>query len=180
MKLITKILIALAVLAMVPVIIGLCMPRDRQVVEKKLINQMYFMVLGNISNHWEESSWRHNLDTMIQQESIDGQDCWVEYYTNGDSVKLITQNQGEFNYIRLIVNPDGREFLRGIVLMDYEGRTAVRMYEEVSESDPLKRFCTLFYDPVDERLKQYLSDLEALAAKQNEDMGGDGDMFFGF
>ena len=90
MKLFAKILIALAIIALLPVIIGLCMPRERQLTRGMIIDQMYFMVLGNITNHWEEPSWRHNLDTMIQRESVDGQDCWVEYYTNGDSIVLLT------------------------------------------------------------------------------------------
>ena len=78
MKLIAKILIPIAILALLPVIIGAFMPRDRQVMRGIVIDQMYFMVLANITNHWEEPAWRSNLDTMIQRESIDGQDCWVE------------------------------------------------------------------------------------------------------
>ena len=177
-KILAVVLCAVAVIALLPVIIGLCLPRERQVMKGKMIDQMYFMVLGNISNHWEEPSWRSNLDTMIQREAIDGQDCWVEYYTNGDSIVLLTQTMGEFDYVRRMIQPDGRELLRNITLADVEGKTAVRMIEEVSESDPLKRFAALFSDPVAKRMEQYLSDLKEKAIKQNEEMGDEG--MFGF
>ena len=181
MKLLAKILIPIAILAIVPVLIGMFMPRDRQVMRGIVIDQMYFMVLGNVTNHWEEPSWRSNLDTMIQRESIDGQDCWVEYYTNGDSIVLLTQTMGEFDYVRRAIKPDGRELLRNITLADIEGRTAVRMIEEDSEGDPLKRFMRIFHDPVAARMEQYLSDLKEKGIQQNEEMmsGGD-DEFFGF
>lgn len=177
-KTLAIVLIAVAFVALLPVIIGICLPKERQVMKGAVVDQMYFMVLGNITNHWEEPSWRHNLDTMIQREAIDGQDCWVEYYTNGDSIKMLTQTQSEFDYVRRIIMPDGRELLRNITLADIDGKTAVRMIEEVSEGDPLKRFAALFNDPVANRLEQYLADLKEKAIKQNEEMSEDG--FFGF
>lgn len=176
-KTLAIVLSAIAVLALMPVIIGSFMPREREVVDKKVIDQMYFMVLGNVTNHWEEPSWRHDLDTMIQREAIDGQDCWVEYYTNGDSVVLLTQTVSEYDYVRRIIRPDGRELVRGITVIDYEGRTVVRMIEEDYEPDPLKRFARIFSDPVANRMDQYLSDLKEKAIKQNEEMGSDEGMF---
>ena len=178
-KILAVVLCAIAIIALLPVIIGLCLPRERQVMKGQMIDQMYFMVLGNISNHWEEPSWRSNLDTMIQRDAIDGQDCWVEYYTNGDSIVLLTQTMGEFDYVRRMIQPDGRELLRNITLADVEGKTAVRMIEEVSESDPLKRFARIFHDPVASRMEQYLSDLKEKAIQQNEEMESD-EGFFGF
>lgn len=175
MRLVTKILVAVAILALVPVIIGISLPAERQVERKIKIDQMYFFVLGNITNHYEESSWRHNLDTMIQQENVDGQDCWMEYYTNGDSVKLLTQTVGEFDYVRRIVRPDGHELTRSITLADVDGATFVRMVEEVYEPDPLKRFVNKISDPVKKRVEQYLSDLKEQGIRQNEEM--DNDMF---
>lgn len=177
-KILAVVLCAVAVIALLPVIIGMCLPRERQVMKGQMIDQMYFMVLGNISNHWEEPTWRHNLDTMIQRDPIDGQDCWVEYYTNGDSIVLLTQTMGEFDYVRRMLMPDGRELLRNITLADVEGKTAVRMIEEVSESDPLKRFGALFSDPVAKRMEQYLFDLKEKAIQQNEEMTDEG--MFGF
>ena len=144
-----------------------------------LIDQMYFMVLGNVSNHWEEPSWRHNLDTMIQRESVDGQDCWVEYYTNGDSIVLLTQNLGEFDYVRRVIRPDGRELLRNITLADVNGQTAVRLIVEDYEPDPLKRFARFIYDPVASRMEQYLSDLKEKGMQQNAEMGSE-EGFFDF
>ena len=179
MKLLAKILMAVAIIALLPVIIGFFMPRERQLMRGVLIDQMYFMVLGNVTNHWEEPSWRHNLDTMIQRENIDGQDCWVEYYTNGDSIVLLTQTMGEFDYVRRAIRPDGRELLRNITLADVEGKTAVRMIEEDYESDPLKRFARIFHDPVASRMEQYLSDLKEKGIQQNEEMGSD-EGFFDF
>lgn len=178
-KTLAIVLSAVAIVALLPVLIGLCLPKERQVMKGKVVDQMYFMVLANITNHWEEPSWRHNLDTMIQREAIDGQDCWVEYYTNGDSIKMLTQTQSEFDYVRRIIMPDGRELLRNITLADIDGKTGVRMIEEVSEGDPLKRFAALFSDPVAKRLEQYLTDLQEKAIQQNEEMGSD-EGFFGF
>lgn len=180
MKLITKILAIIAIVLLLPVLIGFFLPREKQIKRGAMIDQMYFYVLGNISNHWEEPSWRHNLDTMIQRESVNGQDCWVEYYTNGDSVTLVTETLGEFDYIRWIQRPDGHDLLRSIVLADVEGKTAVRMVEESYEPDPIKRFIALFSDPTEKRLEQYLSDLKEKAIKQNEEMGSGDDDFFDF
>ena len=90
----------------------------------------------------------------------------------------MTQTSGEFDYVRRAILPDGRELLRNITLADIEGRTAVRMIEEDSEGDPLKRFTRIFHDPVAERMEQYLSDLKDITIKQKEEMGDDG--FFGF
>lgn len=177
MKLFAKILIALAIIALLPVIIGLCMPRERQLTRGMIIDQMYFMVLGNITNHWEEPSWRHNLDTMIQRESVDGQDCWVEYYTNGDSIVLLTQTMGEFDYVRRAIRSDGRELLRNITLADANGQTAVRIYVEDYEPDPLKRFGRILHDPVVSRMEQYLSELKEVTLKQKEEMGSSDDFF---
>ncbi len=177
MKLVTKILVAIAIAIIIPVIIGLCLPREKQVMRGIVIDQMYFYVLGNISNHWEEPAWRHNLDTMIQLENPDGQDSWMEYYTNGDSVKLVTETLGEFDYIRWIISPDGHELLRSIVLADIEGKTAVRMVEEAYEPDPLRRFIALFSDPTANRLEQYLYDLKEITLKQKEEMGSNDDFF---
>lgn len=177
MKLVTKILVAVAILAIIPVAVGLFLPKERQVMRGMVIDQMYFMVLGNISNHWDEPSWRHNLDTMIQKESIDGQDCWMEYYTNGDSIMLLTQTLGEFDYVRRMIQANGNELTRSITLADYNGATVVRIVEEVYEPDPLKRFTALFSDPVKKRVEQYLSDLKEKAIKQNEEMGDDDGMF---
>lgn len=179
MKLLAKILIAVAIIALLPVIIGLGMPSERQLMKGMLIDQMYFMVLGNVSNHWEEPSWRHNLDTMIQRESVDGQDCWVEYYTNGDSIVLLTQNLGEFDYVRRVIRPDGRELLRNITLADVNGQTAVRLIVEDYEPDPLKRFARFIYDPVASRMEQYLSDLKEKGMQQNAEMGSE-EGFFDF
>ena len=179
MKLLAKILIAVAIIALLPVIIGLGMPSERQLMKGMLIDQMYFMVLGNVSNHWEEPSWRHNLDTMIQRESVDGQDCWVEYYTNGDSIVLLTQNLGEFDYVRRVIRPDGRELLRNITLADVNGQTAVRLIVEDYEPDPLKRFARFIYDPVASRMEQYLSDLKEKGIQQNAEMGSE-EGFFDF
>ncbi|MBO4603203.1 MAG: hypothetical protein J5651_08580 [Salinivirgaceae bacterium] len=180
MKLITKILVAVAIVLLLPVLIGFFLPRERQIERRDVIDQMYFYVLGNITNHWEEASWRHNLDTMIQVENPDGRDTWVEYYTNGDSVKLVTETVGESDYIRWIVRPDGRELLRSIVLHDYEGRTAIRMVEESYEPDPIKRFMALISDPTAKRIEEYLSDLKAKAIQQNEEMNSGDDDFFDF
>jgi hypothetical protein len=160
MKTISKILIAVAIIIAIPFIVGFCLPKERIVVRMTMIDQSYYMILADISNHWEEPAWRPNIDTLIQKESIDGQDCWMEYYTNGDSVKLITQRLGENDYVRLIVKPDGRELNRSITLADVNGKTAIRISEEVYEPNPVKRFLNLFNDTEAARIEQYLLDLK--------------------
>ncbi len=160
MKPITKILIIIAILVSLPFIIGAFLPKERLVVRMTMIDVMYFQILSDISNHWEEPSWRPNIDTLIQKESVDGQDCWMEYYTNGDSVKLITQRLGENDYVRLIVKPDGTELNRSITLADVNGKTAIRFSEETYEPNPLKRFIRLFNDHDAKRIEAYLNDLK--------------------
>lgn len=179
MNLATKILAGIAGLFLLVLLVGLCRPKEREIMRGIQIDQMYFMVLGTITNHWEEPMWRHNLDTMIQVDNVDGQDCWIEYYTNGDSIKLFTQTMGEFDYVRLMITPSGRELLRSITIADVDGKTAIRMTVEAYETDPIKRFFLLFTDPEADRVEQYLSDLKAQVLKQKEEMGSD-DGFFGF
>ena len=130
------------------------------IVEKTVIEKMYFFILGDITNHWEEPIWRHNIDTIIQHEVIDGQDAWMEYYTNGDSILLITQKTTETDYIRLIITPHGNHLNRVITIVDFEGKTAIRVTEEAYEANPIKRFMILFNDPVQKRIQLYLSDLK--------------------
>ncbi|HAM99013.1 MAG TPA: hypothetical protein DCQ26_10430 [Marinilabiliales bacterium] len=160
MKAGVKIGIILASVLVTPLIIGLFQPKERLVTEMDLIDKMYFFILADITNHWEESVWRHDLDTMIQKDVVDGQDAWMEYYTNGDSVLLITQKTTETDYIRIIHKPDGRQLMRVITLADYKGKTAIRMSEEVYVANPVKRFINLFADPTKKRIRNYLNDLK--------------------
>lgn len=154
------IIIALIILILAaPFAIGMLMPKDKIVTEKAFIDKMYFFILADITNHWEEPTWRHNLDTMIQIEQIDGMDAWVEHYTNGDSILLMTQITAETDYIRIIVDKDGQQRGRSIMLVDVQGKTAIRMSEEVYMKSPLKRFMSLFVDKETDILRAYLDDL---------------------
>ena len=160
MKFYTKIVAVLALLILIPVIVGLFLPKERLVTGKEVIDKMYFFILGDITNHWEEPQWRHNLDTMIQKPGIDGQDAWMEYYTNGDSLLLVTQKTGEKDYIRIIIDSDKRERNRNITLIDFQGKTAIRMSEEEYEPNPIKRFINLLHDKKADLINQYLRDLK--------------------
>jgi hypothetical protein len=158
MKLFVKIFISSVIL--IPLFIGLFQPKDRVIVETEVIDKMYFFILSDITNHWEEPKWRQNIDTIIQQEAIDGQDAWMEHYTNGDSILLITQKTTENDYIRLILDNDGNYYNRIITIKDFDGKTAIRITEEARERNPFKRFMLLFNDPARDRIKLYLSDLK--------------------
>jgi len=160
MKSLIKIIIALIIIILIPFGIGFFQPKDRVVMEKAVIDKMYFYILGDITNHWEEPQWRNDIDTLIQQQVIDGQDAWMEYYKNGDSVLLITQKTAETDYIRLILNPDGQSLNRIITIADFDGKTAIRYTEEASEKNPFKRFMLLINDPIRERAKLYLVNLK--------------------
>ncbi len=155
-----KIGIIFATVLVAPLITGLFQPKERLVTEMDLIDKMYFFILADITNHWEEPAWRHDLDTMIQKDVVDGQDAWMEFYTNGDSVLLITQKTTETDYIRIIHKPDGHQLMRIITIADYQGKTAIRMSEEVYEANPFKRFIYLFADPTRKRIQNYLYDLK--------------------
>ncbi|MCQ2374744.1 MAG: hypothetical protein MJ069_02440 [Salinivirgaceae bacterium] len=175
MKLISKVIVGLAILVCIPFIVGFCLPKDRVVDARIMIDQMYFEVLSNVSNHWEEPIWRTEVDSMVELEQIDARDVWMEYYTNGDSVKLQTQSLGEFDYIRMIICPDGTELNRNITLVnleDAEGnmRTVVRYVEEVHVTDPLKRFVNLFNDKYEKRAHRYLFDLKNRGIQQKQEM----------
>ncbi len=142
-----------------PLLVGLFLPKEKIVTEKAFIDKMYFFILADITNHWEEPAWRNNLDTMVQVDQIDGMDAWKEYYTNGDSVLLMTQVTAATDYIRIIVDNDGKERMRSIMLVDVQGKTAIRMSEEIIENNPIKRFIGLFNDNTQEDLQLYLTNL---------------------
>lgn len=172
MKLILKIIIALIIIILIPLSVGVFQPKDRIIVEKTVIDKMYFYILGDITNHWEEPQWRHDIDTIIQHQVVDGQDAWMEYYNNGDSVLLITQKTTETDYIRLIINSHGEQLNRVITIADFDGKTAIRFTEEAYEGNPFKRFMLLIKDPVRERVLLYLSDLKE---KNKPDPNADND-----
>lgn len=159
MKSATK-LILLIIVLITPVIIGLFQPKERLLIEKAVIDKMYFYILSDITNHWDEPQWRHNIDTILQHEVVDGQDAWLEYYTNGDSVLLITQKTTETDYIRLILTPKGKHLNRVITIADFDGKTAIRVSEEAYEANPIKRFLILINDPIKNQIQQYLADLQ--------------------
>lgn len=168
------ILVAILVIIIgVPMIIGSFLPKEKIVTEKTFIDKMYFFILADITNHWEEPSWRTELDTMIQAPEIDGMDVWKEFYTNGDSIQLMTQVTGNTDYIRIIVDKDGRHRMRSIMLVDVSGKTAIRMSEEIFTGGPYKRFFSLFNDTSSDHLKTYLADLkEKNKPKDTEDNQG--------
>jgi hypothetical protein len=159
MKTISKILIVFAIIILIPFIVGFFLPKERLVVRMTMIDQPYYVILGDITNHWEEPAWHHDIDTLIQKESVDGLDCWMEYYNNGDSVMLLNQKLSDKDYIRIIVSPDGREFNRNITLADVNEKTAIRISEEIYEGNPLNRFLNLFYDTRAIHIEKYLSEL---------------------
>lgn len=155
----TTLLLVLFLVIISPFLVGLFLPKEKVIIKKAFIDKMYFFILSDITNHWEEANWRSNLDTMIQQPQVDGMDAWKEYYTNGDSVLLLTQVTSGTDYVRIIVDNDRTERARSITLVDVNGKTAVRMSEEVFTKNPLKRFFNLFDDKVAKRMDKYLLDL---------------------
>ncbi len=142
-----------------PFLIGLFLPKTRLVEGKILVDKMYFFILSDVTNHWEESAWRSNIDTIIQKDQVDGLDAWMEYYQEGDSVLLLTQLTAENDYIRIIVDPKGQQSTRSITMIDVNGKTAVRLAEEVYTPNPLERFIQLFVDAPQNRVQTYLLDL---------------------
>lgn len=154
---------------LLPLLIGFFLPKEKIIVKKAFIDKMYFFILSDITNHWEEANWRSNLDTMIQQPQVDGMDAWKEYYTNGDSVLLLTQVTSGTDYVRIIVDNDGTERARSITLVDVNGKTAVRMSEEELVKNPLKRFLNLFDDKIAKRMDKYLFDLTEKNKPQKEE-----------
>lgn len=157
--------------------IGFILPKERLITEKVLIDKMYFFIVADITNHWEEPAWNNNVDTLIQIEQVDGLDAWKEYYVNGDSAMFLIQKIAETDYIRLYVDKSGRNRNCVITVVDIEGKTAVRMSEEIYEPNPLKRFYYLINDKKTERVKQYLTDLKQKsindAASEQQDDGSE-------
>ncbi len=163
------VLILLLIIISTPVIIGLYQPKERMVTAMTMIDKLYFYIMADITNHWEEPSWRHDVDTIIQQQVVDGQDAWMEYYTNGDSILLITQKITETDYIRIVFKENTPQMMRVITLADYKGKTAIRISEESYESNPIKRFIYLLNDPVEKRIKNYLADIKEKNKPEPED-----------
>lgn len=166
------IILVIAVILISPIILGYCLPKDRVVEEKALIDKMYYFILADVTNHWEESSWRTNIDTIMEKPPVDGLDAWMEYYHNGDSVLLLTQLTAENDYIRIIVDPDGFQRTRSITIIDVTGRTAIRVSEEIHTPNPFTRIKYLFNDEPYNRITTFLSDLNIKNEATEEDNNG--------
>ncbi len=165
--------IGLIALLLLPLIIGFTLPKSRLITEKTLIDNMYFMVLADVTNHWEEPLWNTAVDTLIQTDAVDGLDAWKEFYAAGDSALFLVQRTSDKDYIRLYIDKDGTERNYVITLVEAEEKTAVRISKEVSVKNPYQRFFYLFSDKEREKVKQYLKDLKArsVATAQESDSG---------
>jgi hypothetical protein len=53
MKSALKVIIVLIIIILIPLAIGFFQPKDRVIVEKTVIDKMYFYILGDITNNWE-------------------------------------------------------------------------------------------------------------------------------
>ena len=170
-----KILIGLAILLFIILAIGFSLPAERMVSKKAIYNKIYFFILADVSNHFNEASWRTDIDTVIQQEDIDGLRVWLEKYTNGDSLLLKTLKITEADLIRETIEKRGKNRLRIIQLKDVDGRrTAIKMTEEIIIRNPFKRLLYLVNDKSGDFCEQYLRDLKT----KYENQGEDEDMFF--
>lgn len=166
------IIIVIAIVLLIPIIIGFSLPKNRVVEEKALIDKMYYFILSDVTNHWEESGWRSNIDTIMEKPAVDGLDAWMEYYTNGDSILLLTQITAENDYIRIIVDPDGHQRTRSITIIDVTGRTAIRISEEIYTPNPITRIKHMLNDEPQQLLTTYVFDLIEKNKSNGNDDGG--------
>lgn len=169
MKVFIRILITVVVLLALILIIGFSLPGEKMVSRTMVFDKMYFFVMADISSHYNEASWRSDLDTVIQQEDIDGLQVWMEKYTDGDSALIKTLKTTEFDLVREVVAPDGKDRLRIIQIKDIDGKTAIKMSEEVYIRNPLIRVWYLFDDQSDKFVSTYLSDLKTKYENEPED-----------
>ncbi|NOZ46828.1 MAG: hypothetical protein GXO79_08590 [Chlorobi bacterium] len=169
MKISLKIALGIVVIFIIVLIIGLSLPKDRTASKAIIIDKMYFYIVADISGYFEEPSWRSDLDTTIQQDDMDGLEVWLEKYKNGDSLLLKTIKLTEFDLVRETIEPGKPERLRVVQLKDLNGKTAIKMSEEVYVNNPFVRFWYLFDDHTNDFVNGYLNDLKAKYENAKED-----------
>lgn len=141
-----------------PFAIGFFLPGIETTSKITVIDQPYFQVLADITNHFEAKLWRTDLDTIYQTNDIDGYETWVEKYTSGDSVFLKINKVTEFDLICLEVDNFNHELSRNVTLKDINGKTAVKISKETYIGGPFRRFFALFTGS-DQFVKTYINDL---------------------
>lgn len=169
MKIVTKLLIAVILIFTILLAVGYSLPSDKMITRKIIVDKMYFYVMMDIGGHFEEASWRTDLDTTIQQEDMDGLQVWLEKYTNGDSLLLKTIKVTEFDVVRETIEPKGKNRLRIIQIKDYNGKTAIKMTEEVYIKSPFKRLWYLIDDKSGDFINNYLYDLKTKYENEGDD-----------
>ncbi len=170
MKIITKVLLAVIFLFIVLLIVGYSLPGEKIVSKIIAVDKIYFFVMADVGCHYNEASWRSDLDTIIQKEDRDGLQVWVEKYVNGDSLLLKTIKITEFDLVRESIESQGKNRLRVIQLKDLDGKTtAIKMSEEVIIKNPFKRLWYLFNDKSSEFVDNYLQDLKSKYKNEGDD-----------
>jgi hypothetical protein len=179
MKYLKKIIFALLILLIIITIGGLFLPKERMATSKTIVDKIYFFVMSDISNHYNEASWRSDLDTVIQKEDMDGLQVWMEKYTNGDSALIKTLKTTEADLVREVIEPFGKDRLRVIQLKDFGGtKTAIKMSEEIVIGNPITRILYLFDDKSEIFVNQYLKDLRTKYKNEPEDEFGEDDYYY--
>lgn len=174
MRILLNIVFGLLILSILAIITGFFLPREKMATGKTIVDKIYFFVMADISNHYNEASWRSDLDTVIQQEDMDGLQVWMEKYTNGDSALIKTLRITEADLVREIMEPNGKDRLRVIQLKDFGGtKTAIKMSEEIILNNPIKRIIYFFDDRYDLFVNQYLKDLRTKYKNEPEEEFGD-------
>ena len=175
MKLFLKIIIVIIILLLAGYLTGYFLPKDATIRKEKIINKPSFFVWAAITNHYEETLWRTDLDTTEQLEDKDGLPFWKEKYVNGDSLFLVTTTEVNNRLIvRNVVNSDIYEGTMFIInISSVEGGTKITYIEERNINKPIYRLINYFKDP-SEKLQKYLDDLANKFEKEAEEENSSG------
>lgn len=162
MKLTAKIFGIIIILIIGIYLVGFFLPKNVLIKRETLIKKPFFIVWSDINNHFEETSWRSDLDTTIQLKDIDGNPVWKEIYTNGDSVILETTTfVNNVLIARTYVNSPHFEGTRIVNIKKSKKGTFVRVVLEGKVAHAIDRFINLFKKNKDsERLELYLYNLK--------------------
>ena len=172
MRLTAKIFGIIVILLVIIYLTGFFLPKNVLIKRQTIIKKPFFIVWYDVTNHFEESNWRADLDTTIQLDDIDGNTVWKEIYTNGDSIILeTTTNIANVLVARTYVNNPNFKGTRIINIKKLKNGTFVRIIIEGKITHPIDRFLNLFKtDKKAKRLELYLHNLkEKYKNEESED-----------
>lgn len=140
-------------------LVGIFLPKEILIKRQTFIEKPFFIVWSDLTNPYEETNWRKDIDTIIQLDDIDGNTVWKEIYKNGDSLILeTTTNIPNVLIARSYVN-NNFEGTRIVNIKKSKKGTFVRIVIEGKVPRAIDRLKNIFNNKESERIGIYLHSL---------------------